>query len=165
MERKERVGDFEVDTIVGAQHCGAIVSLVDRKTKLTLLKLLPRATASETSRAIIELLGPIKDHIYTLTSDNGKEFAQHDQVSKELKAKFFFANPYRSCERGLNENTNGLVRQYFPKKCVFTKLTHSQVKEVEYLLNSRPRKLLKYQTPLEVFLQDTGKKLNYALRG
>lgn len=165
VERKERVGDFEVDTIVGAQHHGAIVSLVDRKTKLTLLRLLPKATASETSKAIIELLEPIKDHIYTLTSDNGKEFAQHGYVTKELKAKFFFANPYRSCERGLNENTNGLVRQYFPKKCVFTKLTHSQVKKVEYLLNSRPRKLLKYRTPLEVFLQDTDKNLSYALRG
>lgn len=164
VERKERVGDFELDTIIGAQHRGAIVSLVDRKTKLTLLKLLPKATASETSNAIIELLRPIKDNLYTLTSDNGKEFAQHDRVSKELKAKFFFANPYRSCERGLNENTNGLVRQYFPKKCVFTKLTHSQVKKVEFLLNSRPRKLLKYRTPFEVFLQDTGKNLNYALR-
>lgn len=164
VERKERVGDFEVDTIIGAQHRGAIVSLVDRKTKLTFLKLLPKATASETSNAIIELLEPIKEHTYTLTSDNGKEFAQHDRVTKELKAKFFFANPYCSCERGLNENTNGLVRQYFSKKSIFTKLTQSQVKKVEYLLNSRPRKLLKYRTPLEVFLQDTGKNLNYALR-
>lgn len=164
VERKERVGDLELDTIIGAQHRGAIVSIVDRKTKLTLLKLLPNATADETSNAIIELLKPIKDNLCTLTSDNGKEFAQHERVSKELNAKFFFANPYRSCERGLNENTNGLVRQYFPKKSVFAKLTHDQVKKVEFLLNSRPRKLLKYRTPLEVFFQETGKNLSYALQ-
>lgn len=164
VEAKERVGDFEIDTIVGAQHQGAIVSLVDRRTKFTKLGLLARATAQETKDAIVKLLDPIKSNVHTMTADNGKEFAQHVEITAALDATVYFANPYHSWERGLNENTNGLVRQYFPKKTDFTTLTHEQVQNVEYLLNSRPRKTLGYQTPFEVFLQLTGRNLNYALR-
>lgn len=163
VEQKERVGDFEIDTIIGSKHKGAIVSLVDRKTKLTRLGLLSRPAAEETRDSIIELLSPIQEHVHTMTADNGKEFARHMDIGKALQAKVYFANPYHAWERGLNENTNGLVRQYFPKNCNFTKLTHEQVQHVEYLLNTRPRKSLGYKTPIEVFLQLTGVNLNYAL--
>lgn len=160
---KQRVGDFEGDTIVGAGHRGAIVSLVDRKTKLTRLRLISGAKADETAQALIDALRPIKECVHTITTDNGKEFSQHESVAAKLNAKFFFANPYHSWERGLNENTNGLVRQYFPKGCDFTKLTQKQVLEVENKLNNRPRKTLNFNTPNEEFLRLTGIDLFYAL--
>lgn len=147
-----------MDTIIGARHRGAIVSLVDRKSKLTRLELISRPTAEKTKVAIIKLLSPIKKYVHTMTADNGKEFAKHMDVAKALKANVYFANPYHAWERGLNENTNGLVRQYFPKNCDFTTLSNEQVQNVGYLLNTRPRKTLGYQTPIEVFLQLTGAK-------
>ncbi len=161
---KERVGDFEGDTIVGVNHKGAIVSLVDRVTKITRLELIQKANADETHEAIVRALTPIKKHVLTITTDNGKEFAKHADTSKKLCADCYFANPYHSWERGLNENTNGLVRQYFPKGTDFTKITYSKISEVEYLLNSRPRKSLNFQSPLEIFFQKTGRCLSGALR-
>ena len=125
--------------------------------------MLSRAAAEETKDSIIKLLTPIKEHVHTMTADNGKEFAKHMDFGQTLEASVYFANPYHAWERGLNENTNGLVRQYFPKNCDFTKLTHEQVQHVEYLLNTRPRKSLGYKTPIEVFLLLTGVNLNYAL--
>lgn len=163
VDLKERVGDFELDTIVGANHRGAIVSMVDRRTKLTFLYLLSRSTAEKTKNAIVESLSPIQEHVATLTSDNGKEFAQHVELAQKLDAKVYFANPYHAWERGLNENTNGLVRQYFPKGCNFITLVAEQIQRIAYLLNTRPRKTLGYQTPFEVFLQLTGVNLNVAL--
>jgi len=164
VDEKKRIGDFEVDTIVGANHKGAIVSMVDRKSKFVKLELISDARAESTKDAMVRSLEPIKNHVLTLTSDNGKEFAKHDKIAELLDSKFYFANPYCSWERGLNENTNGLVRQYFPKKTDFTKLTIEMVKHVEYLLNTRPRKTLNYQTPIEVFVSMTGVSMNYALR-
>jgi IS30 family transposase len=169
VNKKERVGDYEIDTIIGANHKGAIVSIVERKTMFVRLALLERTTADHTTAATISLLAPIKNHVHTLTSDNGKEFAQHQIIAQSLDAQFFFARPYRSCDRGLNENINGLVRQYFPKKTVFSKLAAHDIHNCEFLLNSRPRKSLNYQTPIEVFLRFTGVNLysvnlNYALR-
>jgi len=161
---KLRVGDFEGDTIVGVGHKGAIVSLVDRVTKITRLELISRASADETHEAIVKALAPIQEHVLTITTDNGKEFARHADTAKKLDVNIYFANPYHSWERGLNENTNGLVRQYFPKKTDFTKITHSKISEIEYLLNSRPRKSLNFQTPHEIFFQRTGRCLNGALR-
>jgi len=90
-----------------------------------------------------------------MTTDNGKEFSDHKNIALALDAKIFFANPYCSWERGLNENTNGLVRQFFPKKTDFTKLTSEQIRKVEENLNNRPRKLLKFRTPSEEFLRLT----------
>ena len=161
---KERVGDFEIDTIIGANHQGAIVSIVERKTMLVRLKSISRKTSEQASNAAICLLSPIKKHVHTITSDNGKEFASHEIIAQKLEAKMFFATPYCSWERGLNENMNGLVRQYFPKKCDFSKITEEQVRNVEYLLNTRPRKSLNFKTPYEVFYQLTGLNVTYALR-
>lgn len=161
---KERVGDWEADTIVGKNHRGAIVSMVERKTKLVRLKLLSSAKAEDTSKAISSTLNPLKKYVHTITTDNGKEFAAHKHIASSLDALFFFANPYRSWERGLNENTNGLVRQFFPKKTDFTKLTDKQIRDVEDNLNNRPRKLLNFKTPNEEFLLVTGKIPGYSIR-
>ena len=127
---KERVGDWEGDTIVGLGHRGAIVSMVERKTKLVRLSLVSTLTANEITQATINMLDPIKKHVSTITTDNGREFAWHRIIASDLNAGFYFANPYSSWERGLNENTNGLVRQFFPKKTDFTKLTQTQIQEI-----------------------------------
>lgn len=158
VEEKKRFGDFELDTIVGANHKGAIVSIVDRASKYAYLSLVERGTCENVRAAICQRLHLLsqKSLIQTYTSDNGKEFASHEAIVNELGGSFYFAKPYHSWERGLNEHTNGLVRQYFPKGTDFTILTHEQVAEVERKLNHRPREILNYRTPAEVFSELTG---------
>lgn len=163
VEAKTRVGDWELDSIIGAKHQGAITSIVERRTKLTRLVLLKGPTSEATREGIIARLEPVKQHVLTLTSDNGKEFAGHRKISEALEAEFYFCTPYHSWERGLNENTNGLVRQYFPKGMDFATLTHAEVQRVEDLLNDRPRKTLNYHSPNEVFEKLTATNHNYAL--
>jgi IS30 family transposase len=163
VEQKERLGDWELDSIIGAKHVGAITSMVDRVSKLTRLALLKGPTAEATCEAIIKCLKPLKEFVFTMTSDNGKEFAWHAKISEALGSLFYFCTPYHSWERGLNENTNGLVRQYFPKGLDFAGINEADVQKVEDLLNNRPRKTLNYQTPNEVFAKLTAKILNYAL--
>lgn len=151
VEEKNRVGDWELDTIIGKGQTSAIVSMVDRASKLTKLVKVSQKTAKNIEEALLARLGPIKNFVITLTSDNGKEFAYHEQVSEVLDAKFYFATPYHSWERGLNEHTNGLVRQYFPKGSSFDHITEKMLTKVEELLNNRPRKVLGFQTPTELF--------------
>jgi IS30 family transposase len=151
VDRKSRIGDWEADTIVGAEHKGAILSLVERKSKYTLLRKLDTATAENTSAAIIAKMQSHQALVHTITSDNGKEFAGHQDVAAKLETGFYFAKPYHAWERGLNENTNGLVRQYFPKGSSFVTVSHEDVQRVQNLLNSRPRKTLKFKSPNEVF--------------
>ena len=151
VEAKERVGDWEVDTIVGKGHSGAVVSAVDRATKMTFLQRVDRKTAEAVGAALTDLLSPHSGAVHTITADNGKEFAGHALVSKALGADFFFARPYHSWERGLNEHTNGLVRGYFPKGTDFRQVTDGQVREVQDRINARPRKVLGYRTPAEAF--------------
>ena len=150
VEKKKRIGDWEADTIIGKGHSGAMVSLVDRATKYTLLKRVDRKTAAAVCVAVIELLGSVATPPHTITSDNGKEFADHTRVSKETGADFFFARPCHSWERGLNEHTNGLVREYFPKATDFRQVSDAEVQAVADRLNARPRKVLGYLTPVEV---------------
>jgi IS30 family transposase len=151
VEAKRRRGDWEADPIIGRNHQQAIVSLVERKSKLTRLEKVARNTAELVGQAVREQLQPLTVH--TITSDNGREFAQHQSIAQDLKATFYFAHPYASWERGLNENTNGLVRQYFPKKSDFSKITNRQINKVVERLNNRPRKTLGYKTPNEVFFK------------
>ena len=151
VDAKRRRGDWEADTIIGRNHQQAIVSLVERKSKLTRLEKVTRNTAELVGQAIREQLQPLE--VKTITSDNGREFAQHQSIAHQLKADFYFAHPYASWERGVNENTNGLVRQYFPKKSDFSKITDRQIKKVMERLNNRPRKTLGYKTPNEVFFK------------
>jgi transposase, IS30 family len=150
---KGRFGDWEADTIVGARHKGGILSVVERKSKLTRLRKLASKAAAEMKDTSIELLGPLAAKVHTITVDNGKEFCQHEQIAAGLQARIYFAHPYSSWERGLNENTNGLVRQYFPKKHDFVGITNAEVQRVAELLNNRPRKTLGYRTPNEVFFK------------
>jgi len=151
--RKGRFGDWEADTIVGARHKGGILSLVERKSKLTRLRKLATKTAAEMKHNSIALLAPLAAKVHTITVDNGKEFCEHELIAAALQARVYFAHPYASWERGLNENTNGLVRQYFPKKYHFARITDKDVQQVEDLLNNRPRKTLGYRTPNEVFFK------------
>jgi len=146
---KERFGDLEADTIVGKDHKGALVTINDRASGMLKMKRTSTREASEVGTAMKELLEDWIPYIKTITSDNGKEFAQHKDVAASCQVDFYFANPYCSWERGANENLNGLVRQYFPKKTDFSKITDQQVKEVENKLNNRPRKRFKFDTPLE----------------
>ena len=159
VEHKKRIGDFEIDTVIGKNHVGALVTVVDRASKFTLMKKVSSKKASEVTKALIEMLYPIRAITHTITSDNGKEFAYHEEVSKALDAKFYFANPYHSWERGLNEHTNGLIRQYLPKKTDFTKVKRKEIREIQNRLNHRPRKSLGYKTPFEVFYAKVAKVL------
>ena len=151
VDLKNRIGDWEGDTVIGKGHKGALVTLVERKSRYTLAHPLPSKHSSGVTQAIVELLRPHKKVCKTLTFDNGKEFAEHEFIGSCLDAKVYFAHPYCSWERGLNENTNGLLRQFFPKKSSLLKVTKAQVDEAVYLLNHRPRKCLGYRTPHEVF--------------
>lgn len=151
VNQKSRIGDWEIDTIIGKSHQDAIVTIVERLSKKTIIGRVTTKKAHDVAKEIVSLLSPIKSHVLTITSDNGTEFAQHEWIAKNLEASIFFAHPYHSWERGLNENTNGLIRQYIPKGSSFADLTPERINEVETLLNSRPRKSLNYATPDEIF--------------
>ena len=150
---KSRIGDWEADTIIGARHKGALLNCTERKSKLTLLRKLESKGALEVKRSCIDLLSPCADQVHTITVDNGKEFSDHRDIAAVLETAIYFAHPYCSWERGLNENTNGLIRQYFPKKYDFAKITHHDVQRVAARLNNRPRKTLGFRTPNEVFFK------------
>ena len=154
VDKKKRIGDLEIDTVIGKDHKGALVTVVDKKSKFTLIKKVNSKRASEVSEALIEMLTPIKPILHTITSDNGKEFAYHKDISSALNTNFYFANPYHSWERGLNEHTNGLIRQYIPKKSEFENISKEEIVTIQNRLNHRPRKSLNYKTPFEVFMKD-----------
>jgi IS30 family transposase len=149
--RKARLGDWEGDTVVSAGHKGGLLTLVERKSRLTKISKLRRSTARATKTATVRRLKPIGDFVHTITFDNGKEFAAHQDIAAALKAKIFFATPYHAWERGLNENTNGLIRDFFPKGTDFSTISNTEVAKVERLLNARPRKSLGFRSPQEVF--------------
>lgn len=151
VDERGRIGDWEGDTVIGKAHQGALVTLVERKSRYTLARRVPGKHASSVGQAVIELLRPHKASCHTLTFDNGKEFAEHEFIAKCLRADVYFAHPYSSWERGLNENTNGLLRQYFPKDTNLLLVSQSDVDDAIYKLNHRPRKCLAYRTPHEVF--------------
>jgi len=148
---KSRIGDWEIDTIIGKNQKQAVLSIVERVSKFTILKKLHRKTSEATKIALTEALVAYKEYVHTLTSDNGSEFSRHEEISLELDAEFFFAHPYSSWERGLNENTNGLVRQYLKKGSKFTAVTEDDLVIIANKLNNRPRKTLGYKSPNEVF--------------
>jgi IS30 family transposase len=152
---RERVGDWEADTIIGKNHKGAIVTLDERKSKLRLAFPLPGKNAQDTTDAIITLLMHLKSCVKTITFDNGKEFSLHEKIAKALDCQTYFAKPYHSWERGQNENANGLIRQFFPKSLELNNISIKQVFEAVHKLNNRPRKCLGFKTPYEVFQQLT----------
>jgi len=152
VQMRSRIGDWEADLVMGAKHQGALVSLVERASGFVKLVRVASKGATQVRDAIIGALHPIRHKVHTLTFDNGKEFAHHARIAKALKAQSYFADPYCSWQRGSNENLNGLVRQYYPKKTTdFTKVTDEEVASVEALLNTRPRKRLDWMSPVQVF--------------
>lgn len=150
VELKDEVGHWEVDTMIGAAHSGALVTLVERKTQLTLSKQVNKKSAEAVANAVITLLTPFMQVVKSITSDNGKEFSQHEIISEKLRCQFYFAHPYHSWERGLNENTNGLLRQYFPKSTNFKWINQREVRRAVSRLNHRPRKTLAFKTPADL---------------
>ena len=153
VKRKIRVGDWEGDTVVGKNHKGALVTIVDRKSKLTLIEKVENYTADAVEQAIVSVMEYLPRRHYTLTVDNGKEFSSHENVASRLKIKVYFADPYSAWQRGLNENTNGLIRQYVPKGSDIRAITKQQIEHIMERLNNRPRKSLGFLTPNEVFYE------------
>jgi IS30 family transposase len=151
VDQRSRIGDWEGDTVIGKGLQGVLLTLVERKSRYTLACALPSRHSAGVTQAVIELLRPHRTECKTLTFDNGKEFAEHEFIAKCLQAKVYFAHPYCSWERGLNENHNGLLRQYFPKQANLLKVTNDEVNDAVHWLNHRPRKCLGYRTPHEVF--------------
>lgn len=145
---RQRKGDWEIDTVIGKNHQGALVTAVDRKTRYAIIRRVDRRTATQVSAALREGLNELV--VQSITCDNGKEFAEH----QEWKVPTYFCNPYSSWERGTNENTNGLIRQYFPKKTDFKMITDEDVMRVQIILNNRPRKTLGYRTPHEILVEN-----------
>jgi len=154
VDTKERIGDWEADTVIGKAHKGALVSLTERKSKQSLIYKVERKTSDLVKKAMSKLLFPLKEIVYTITSDNGKEFAMHEETAKILETDFYFAHPYASYERGLNENTNGLIRQYFPKDRDFRTITDEEIMTAMKKLNNKPQKTLNYLTPHEIFFEN-----------
>lgn len=153
VEDKSRFGDLEIDLVIGANHQGALLTINDRATGMLKMKKIDNKEAMSVEAATIEILQDWKPFMHTITSDNGKEFAYHQEIAKALEIDYYFAKPYHSWERGANENLNGLIRQYFPKKYDFTLITNQEVTKIENKLNDRPRKRFGFQTPNEVFSQ------------
>jgi IS30 family transposase len=148
--RDEPGADWEGDLIIGSKHKQAIVTLVDRSTRYTFMEKVPFKTAQAVQEVICRCLTSVKALFKSCTFDNGKEFAHHEKMSEELEGKIYFAHPYSSWERGTNENTNGLIRQYFPKDRDFTTITDEELQLVQDKLNNRPRKVLNSKTPNEL---------------
>lgn len=153
VEEKQRFGDYEVDLVIGKNHKKALLTLNDRATGIAEIALLEGKNATEVKEKIIEKLKSKKHLIHTITSDNGKEFSAHIDIAKRLEINYYFAHPYRSCERGANENLNGLIREFFPKKYDFSSITEKEIEQVVDNLNNRPRKRFGFLTPNEVYLQ------------
>lgn len=159
---RERIGDWEGDTVIGKSHNGVLVTVVERTSKYTVLEGVSHKTAAAVRQAVVRGLEPYKDQVHTITYDNGLEFSEHAGMAKDLEAQIYFAHPYASWERGVNENTNGLIRQFFPKDQDLRGVTDEQLTTVMETLNHRPRKTLGYRTPHEVFF-DTTTSLTVAL--
>lgn len=154
VQSRERIGDLEIDTIIGKNHKKAIVTINDRKTGILKMGKVEVRNSSTVAAKTIELLMPIKSLLHTLTADNGQEFRDHQMIAKELEIDFFFASPYCSWERGSNENLNRLIRQYIPKGTDFDTVTDEFIKFVEQKLNDRPRKRFGFKSPNMMFNQE-----------
>ncbi len=160
VNQRKRYGDWEVDTMIGRQGGAVLVTLVERKSKLCRIGLAVNKTAKAVKDKMLELLSTLSSFVHTLTYDNGSEFAKHREIDKELECQAYFARPFCSGDRGLNENTNGLIRQYLPKRTSFDNLTQDKLNFIMHRLNNRPRKTLNVRTPNEVFYEATNIAFN-----
>ena len=153
IEGRKQVGHWECDTVIGANHKQAIVTVVERKSGYAVMAKVSNKTADLVGQAIIKALTPFEARVKTLTYDNGKEFCGHALIDEALNSTGYFARPFASWERGTNENFNGLLRQYVPKKRPMKNINDEEIKMIENRLNNRPRKRLGFRTPAEVFHQ------------
>ena len=151
VETRGRVGDWEIDLMIGKGHSGALLTIVERKHRYSVAARIDDKTAQGVTRATIALLEPLKEYVLTITADNGKEFSGHEAIAEALACDVYFADPYSSWQRGVNENTNGLLRQYWPKETDFKLVSEGEVTAVLEELNNRPRKVLDYQSPADSF--------------
>lgn len=151
VEQRQRLGDLEIDTIIGKDHKGAILTINDRATGMLWMKKLESKDASKLAEVTIELLQDYQPFIKTITSDNGKEFSAHQIIADAFKIDFYFAKPYASWQRGSNENLNGLIRQYIPKKTDFDTITDEYIQKITHDLNHRPRKRYNFESPVNMF--------------
>ena len=149
----QQVGNFELDTMLGKCNKSAILTMVDMLSKYVFIVKIDGTKAKSTEEAVIRTLKHMKNHVYTLTMDNGREFCNHTIFGNVLGAKTYFTHPHSPWEKGLIENTNGLIRQYFPKGTDFNLISEEELKFVQNELNNRPRKTLGWQMPKEVFTQ------------
>jgi IS30 family transposase len=149
---KTEIGHWESDTVIGKNHIGAVVTHVDKASKYLLAGLAKNKTMEEINRVTLKLFEPVKaDFRKTMTFDNGREFCGHEKLSESLQIQTFFATPYHSWERGLNEHTNGLIREFYPKSTNFRIVKEEDFQKAVDFINHRPRKSLDYRTPYEVF--------------
>ena len=153
IEARKQVGHWECDTVIGASHKGAVVTMVERKSGYAVMAKVEKKTSELVSSAIVDKLQPLAARVKTLTFDNGKEFAGHAHIDQQLQSTAYFARPLASWERGSNENLNGLLRQYVPKKRAMSTVTDEEIRMIQNRLNNRPRKRLGFKTPAEVFHQ------------
>mgnify|MGYP001590720868 CR=1 FL=1 len=151
VDENTEFGHWEIDLIVGSHHKGFLVTVVERVTKASLIGYSIKKDSKSIAAELVKILKPYKDCVKTITADNGKEFAEHKKVAKELEAAYYFAHPYSSWQRGLNENTNGLIRQYFPKGTDLRNVSQKELDFVMKRLNNRPRKTLNFETPEHLF--------------
>jgi transposase, IS30 family len=153
IEARRQVGHWECDTVIGASHKGAVVTMVERKSGYAVMAKVEKKTSELVSSAIVDMLQPLAARVKTLTFDNGKEFASHAHIDQQLQSTAYFARPFASWERGSNENLNGLLRQYVPKKRAMSTVNDEEIRMIQNRLNNRPRKRLGFKTPAEVFHQ------------
>lgn len=146
---KERVGDFEGDTIVGAKRKSALVTMVDRRSKILLVKKITASNSEEVKIALISMMQKTALPVHSITLDNGAEFAQYKKVEDELGCQIYFCDPSAPWQRGLNENTNGILRFFFPKGTDFNEITDAEIQSVVDLINNRPRKCLGFLSPID----------------
>ena len=165
VDKKERIGDLEIDLVIGKNHKQALLTINDRVTGMLIMGKVSSKQAIEIEEKTKDLLDDWSPLIHTITSDNGKEFANHKNIAESLNIDFYFAKPYHSWQRGANENLNGLIRQYFPKDYNFDNITNERIIEVQDKLNNRPRKRFGYKTPNEVFANLLDNQMNVALVG
>ena len=163
VDDKSRFGDLEIDLIMGANHRRALLSANDRASGISWIALLEGKDSKALADKAAEMLMPFKGLLHTVTSDNGKEFAEHKAIAKSLAVDYYFAHPYHSWERGANENMNGLIRQYLPKGTSFDGLDDNEIKRIRDKLNNRPRKKLGFLTPIEYFFANFAPELNLSL--
>jgi len=151
VEQRTEIGHWEVDTVMGSgdKHC--VFTMVERKTGLAAIGKLENRTKEEVRKRTVNLIRAQKHPVLSMTADNGTEFHSYTAIENETGARFYFATPYHSWERGLNENTNGLIRQYLPKGKSMARLTQKQCDDIAMKLNRRPRKTLGYKTPEQIY--------------